>query len=195
MSDLSESKFLNDSPSSSSEEYAIADPWTSKINRFLIKLEQDASIKRDLHDLSGHHFRKLEIRWSLPSVAIPSIFAPLTLLVGLIDPNRNNDSPQASEYVATLGFILTAICNSVDNFFRFGNRSARHHLYSAKYSDIVTDIQSEIVKKAKFRINADVFLTAMKMKYDNLVFGEPVIPKSIELAFNPSHLEPKKKQT
>jgi hypothetical protein len=68
--------------------------------------------------------------------------------------------------------FLTVVCG----FFKYGERSTLHHMYSAKYSDVITDIASEVIKKKQFRVNADLFVATMRIKYDNLVFGEPVVP-------------------
>jgi len=157
----------------------VTDPWSKKIDGFMQTLRAEAVKKRDDHALAGHHFRKLEIRWRLPSVLTPAVLAPIILLVGMATSD-SCDTITPTDYISTVGFALTAFFTSINNFFRYGNLSAKHHLFSAKYSDIVTDIDAEVIKQRKFRMSADVFLTIMKMKYDNLVFGEPVVPRFIE---------------
>lgn len=157
----------------------LTDPWTDKIQKHIEKLRNDSAKKSEEHSLAGHHFRKLEIRWRLPSIVIPLAFSPLVLMVGYLD-DKSCGEAGLSDYVAALGLLLTSIFTGVSGFFTYGNRSSTHHTYSAQYNSIVTDIEAEIIKKPKFRISADLFVTTMKMKYDNLVFGEPVVPLSIE---------------
>jgi hypothetical protein len=157
----------------------LTDPWTHEIDTYMKDLRNDSEKKQNDHAEAGHHFRRLEIKWALPSILSPAVCAPLILLVA----NATNDScakVTLTDYVATVGFAVTAFFTTIHNYFRYGNRTALHNMYSAKYSDIVTDIDSEIIKKRRFRAPADVFMATMKMKYDNLVFGEPIVPKFIE---------------
>ena len=54
-----------------------------------------------------------------------------------------------------------------------------HFNYSARYTDVVSDIESELVKSRKFRIQLDVYSTRIHMITDNLANSEPVLPRYI----------------
>lgn len=171
---------VNNSYSSETPPDAVSDPWTSSINEYVIDIKNLSSKKSKQHELSGHYFRKMEIRWVLPSILVPTVFGPIVLLIGNIEKD-SDDMVTITDYVSTTGFILTSVLNSISNFYRYGNRSQDHYMYSAKYSDIVTDIEAELIKKKKYRTNADVFVTTVKMRLDHLTFGEPVIPSDIKI--------------
>lgn len=153
----------------------LSDPWTQRTNDYLMRLRQCAEEKHRLHDLTGYHFRQLDVRWGVPAIIIPAACSPLVVLMGYISPESCHSIP-ASDYIASIGFLLSTIVNGIYGFFKFGQRSTQHYMYSAKYSDIITDIDTELIKKKQFRINADLFVATIKMKYDNLIFGEPIIP-------------------
>lgn len=175
---LEDGEKTHNSYSSETPPDTVSDPWTVSITEFITELKAKANKKSKLHELAGHYFRNMEVRWVLPSILVPTIFGPVVLLISNITYD-NDEVVTTADYISTTGFILTSVLTSVSNFYRYGTRSQDHHTYSAKYSDIVTDIESELIKKKKFRTNADVFVTTMKMKFDNLVFGEPVIPLHI----------------
>jgi len=54
-----------------------------------------------------------------------------------------------------------------------------HFNFSARYADIVSDIELELVKSRDFRVQLDVFSTRVHMSVDNLSNTEPVLPKNI----------------
>jgi len=145
----------------------------------MVDLHDVVALKSKQHSVAGHYFHKLEICWGIPPVLISAIFAPLVLLAGQLN-SEDCDRVSIADYLSTTGFVISGIASAINTFFRFGNRCALHHMYAAKYSDIVTDIQSEMVKKKEYRIAADVFICTMRIKYDNLIFGEPVIPPFVE---------------
>lgn len=183
---------MNDSPnredSDVTPDIQESDPWTKKLDKYASTMRTIALTKAYFHTETGHYYRMLEIKWGLPTVVVPAIFGPLVLMLSL--HKECNDVYHVSDYVSSLGFIITGVTSAINGFFRFGNRSALHHMYSAKYSDIVTDIDVELARMKKFRLPADVFSTAIKIRFDNLVFGEPVIPKHIEEHAEKSHFVP-----
>lgn len=151
------------------------EPWTAKLSAYIGKLKSDAVEKSDHHDIAGHYFRKMEVRLGIPAIVTPAIFGPVVMLVAAATEDRC-DTVTIADYVSTVGFVLTSVFTTIYSFYGFGTRSHQHHSYAAKYSDIITDIESELVKKKEYRTHASVFVTTMKMKYDHLVFGEPTIP-------------------
>ena len=156
-------------------DYRETDPWTKKISRYATELKSDAAHLSELHEKAGHHFSKLRKLWGVPPIVISAIWSPLVLLVA----QATGDSCATigiSDYIATGGFILTNLFAGVNYFYQFGPQSQEHFAYSANYMDLVTDIDAEMIKGKQFRTPADVFITSMKMKYDQLIKSEPVIP-------------------
>jgi hypothetical protein len=106
-------------------------------------------------------------------VVAPTVFGPLVLLLRNVG---NSCEIGAADYLSTAGFVVTGALSAVAAFFRFGPRSGQHFTYAAKYADVMSDITAETVKKKRFRVNADVFITELKVKLDHLKAGEPKLP-------------------
>jgi hypothetical protein len=157
----------------------LADPWTDKIKRYTERIQGDAERKMLEHSRAGHYYRSREVRWVIPSMLVPVCFSPL-VLISKYAYGDTCEMVTASDYVAAGGLLLSSFLTVVCGFFKYGERSALHHTYAAKYSDVVTDIAAEVIKKKQFRVNADLFVATMRIKYDNLVFGEPVVPLHLE---------------
>lgn len=171
--DLADSGSRTDTPPS-----PTTDPWSNKIEDYVKKMRDKCLIKMDQHDRCSNHYKKRDVMTRLPTLILPSIFAPLVLLMANEeDPCAKSDHIQISSYLSTSGFILTGIFTGIHNFFRYDHRVNKHNRFSAKYSDLITDIETELIKKKKYRIPADVFVTTIKMKFDTFVFHEPVISK------------------
>ena len=156
-----------------------AEAWTGKINNYVLNLKSLCKKKQLQHDACGHYFRRREVAYTLPTIIIPSVSGPLVVLLASYT-NDTCNSITLTDYFAAFGFVLTAIFTNITTFFKYGIRSSKHFTYASKYSDICTDIEAEIVKSKKYRINSNVFIITIKMKYDNLLFCEPVIPTVIE---------------
>ena len=165
-------------PESVTPESTKTESWTSKISDYVTNIRDECILKQIQHEACGHHYRNLELILTLPLILIPSLSGPLVLLLASITKD-NCDTITTTDYFATFALILTSIFSNLISFFKFGTRSTKHFMYSSKYSDICTDIEAEIVKAKKYRLNATVFITTIKMKFDNMVFGEPVIPVNI----------------
>ena len=151
------------------------DPWTSDIQNYLNRIEAQANDKVQLHTLCGHYYHRLAVLWDVPARVLPLIFAPIVVIVKYASTSECG-SISASDYISTLTLMITGVISNLHGYFKYGIRSNTHNLYSGKYNDIVTDIQSELVKSPRFRTSADSFLMYIKTKHDNLLFGEPVIP-------------------
>ena len=164
--------------SSVTPESTKTEAWTSKISDYVKHVRDECVLKQKQHEACGHYFRNLELLLTLPLILIPSLSGPLVILIATITDD-NCAILTTTDYFATGAFILTSIFSNLTSFFKFGTRSTMHFMYSSKYSDMCTDIEAEIIKTKKYRINASVFITTIKMKFDNLVFGEPVIPIKI----------------
>jgi len=156
-----------------------SEPWNTKMTAYINNIKHACIEKGRQHELAGHHYRSLEVRWGIPTIVTPAVFGPLVLLINAANTGAECGVITIADYVSTTGFILSAFFTSIFGFFEHGRRSNKHHMYSSKYADVTTDIDAELVKKRTFRLDAGVFITTMKMKFDNLRFGEPTIPQHI----------------
>mgnify|MGYP006105010791 CR=1 FL=1 len=163
--------------SSDTPESRKTDAWTNKITDYVKRLRDNCLLKQEEHERSGHHFMMLEYLFGLPAVLIPTVSGPIVILLALLTDDTC-DNITTTDYFSTSVFVTTGILNSINTFFKFGIRSNRHFTFASKYSDICTDIDTEIIKSKKYRMNAGLFLNTVKMKFDSLSFSEPILPIS-----------------
>lgn len=147
------------------------EPWTDKNERYMRELIHTCKTKIDQHDRAGYHFKKKYAHWGLPATLIPTIMAPVSVLIEVY--------PYVSKYVNAAAFITTSVIIGVSSFYRYGEQMANHFNISTRFSDVSSDIELELVKGRKYRTQIDVFLTRIHMILDSLTNTEPVIPKFI----------------
>jgi hypothetical protein len=136
--------------------------------RDMIKICKNRSAQ---HETTAYTFKSKNVQWGLSLVLLPVVMSPVSVLI--------DDFPNASKYLNAFAFLATGVIGGVVSFFKYGEKMSNHFNYAARYGDIVTDIQAELVKGRSFRIQLDVFSTKIKMLIDNLLLNEPTIPKNI----------------
>lgn len=122
---------------------------------------QQASID---HNIMAKVFKKKHVGVGLPALLLPVAMAPLTTTLSDYD---------GIQYANMSAFLISAVLNAVHGFFSFDKKYQQHMDYSARYSDLNTDIKLEMVKARNFRVSADEFLTKVQMKFDNLGANAP----------------------
>jgi hypothetical protein len=147
------------------------EPWGDTNEKYIRELINTCKLKIDQHDLSGYHFKKKNAQWGLPAALIPTIMAPVSVLI--------DSYPEVSKYINASAFITTSVIIGVSSFYRYGEQTSNHFNISARYSDILSDIELELVKGRKFRTQIDVFLTRIHMNLDSLANTAPIIPRFI----------------
>ena len=73
-------------------------------------------------------------------------------------------------------FLLTSSISGLQALFAYGQLYEQHFAYSAHYSNIASRIESELARRRKFRTPADVFITEIKCRIDNLNDVSPALP-------------------
>ena len=90
-----------------------------------------------------------------------------------------NEDSDVAKYINAGAFLATGVIGGVYSFFKFGEKMTNHFNFSARYADVASDIELELVKGREFRTQLDVFSTRVHMLVDNLSSTEPVLPKNI----------------
>ena len=137
----------------------IDENWTDENEALAREWLAAAKEASAAHNKAGKSNKFKHVVTGLPAILIPSVFAPLTAALG----NR-----EGIEYVSMSGFIATGIFTGVNTFFGYARKHQRHNDFSARFSDLVTDIQYELAKQRRFRSQPDQFLTRIQMRLDNL---------------------------
>ena len=128
-------------------------------------------IKSSQHEQAGYAAKAKNTHWGLPLVILPTIMSPISLLLEATSP--------ASKYINAGAFLATGVIGGVYSFFKFGEKMSNHFNFSARYADVASDIELELVKGREFRTQLDVFSTRVHMRVDSLANTEPVLPKGI----------------
>lgn len=168
------------SPSSEESDYRTPpeEPWGHKIENYLVDVMKTCNEKADQHDDAGYLFKAKKVQWGLPMVIVPALFSPVSLMIGW---NRGDtcENITAADYITAFGFMLTAFFTAVHGFFDYGVKYQTHFNHSYLFSGISSKIKSELVKRRKFRRQADVFMIEIEKELDYALRSEPILPKSI----------------
>ena len=164
----------------------LSEPWSHTVTNYVKKVRAEMLHKHQLHEKCGEYFRIMEVRWGLPTMLIPGVLGPISLLTTSLT-KEDCSKITYSDYITTFGFVLTTCVTGIYNFYQFGSRSTEHYVYAARYSEVISEIDVELSKKKQYRTSSAVFVTAMTMKNDNLVFGEPAIPSHIHISIPTAH--------
>lgn len=143
----------------------IDENWTDQTEGLALEWKEMAQRQSIAHNAAGLSNKWKHALTGLPVVIIPAIFAPLTAALG-------SDTP-GLEYVSMSGFIATGIMGGVNGFFGYNQKHQRHMDFSARYGDVVSDVQYELAKGRRFRTAPDQFLMRIQMKMDNLSSQAP----------------------
>jgi len=146
----------------------LEEPWTHKGEELILAWSKQIKYSQMLHDKSGYYYKNMRKWWGLPAIIIPAVMAPISSVFS---------HTTWIKYVNMGAFVIVAILGGVDSFFNFATKKERHFNHSARYGELQTSIESELFKNKRFRIQADVFCTQTRMRFDMLNTTAPVIPQ------------------
>lgn len=146
------------------------EPWSEAGETLMNHWLREVYTLQYRHEKAGYFYKKMRKIWGLPCVIIPSVMTPIT--------NVYADYKHI-QYINMLAFVTVAIFTGVDSFFSFALRRERHFNHSTRYSELHSEIQVEMIKERRYRVQSDVFFTRIQMKYDMLNMNAPIIPNHI----------------
>lgn len=157
-------------------DFRIEGPWNSEIEDFMNEWKTMCKLKSTLHSKAGYIYKKKNAHWGLPAMLIPISMAPISIMIGY---NSCSDDLNWQTVFNSTAFLISGIFSGVYSFFKFGEKMEQFFNYSARYYDVFTEIEAELIKERKYRVPADVFIIRIKMLVDNLSKTEPVIPSKL----------------
>jgi len=167
------------SPSSKlSDDFKTAreEPWGTRIEKYLREAVKLCDEKENQHEEAGYHFKNRKSRWGLPTIIVPALFAPITLMVGWGRGDTCSNITTA-DYVSAFGFMITAFFTGVYEFYNYGVKYQKHFNHAYIFGSISSKINAEMIRGRKFRLPADVFMVEINMEIDNAMRNEPILPK------------------
>ena len=135
-------------------------PYDDACEALLESWKERASEATIAHDRAGYHFKSLHRRYALPPIVLNLCLAPVSLLLGKkVTPFRHrllgNVHVPALDAILTnvsLGTLITSLLTllagilaGVGNFNDANTKANQHFDISARYADIFTDIETELV--------------------------------------------------
>lgn len=168
-------QIIENNDSTSSDVIRDEEPWTSRGECLIFKWNKDINMSKKMHEESGYYYKKMRKRWGLPAIVLPAVMAPFSAVFA--------DSVWI-KYVNVTSFMIVAFMSGIDSFFSFATRKERHFNHASRYAELATTIESELLKKKRFRIQSDVFTTQIRMRYDMLNTIAPIIPMGILKKYN-----------
>jgi hypothetical protein len=150
----------------------VEEKWSTLNEAYMRYMSDVCKTKAAQHEKAGYLFKDKNTFWGLPMVLVPIMMSPISILI--------DEESKASKYVNALAFLLTGVIGGVYSFFKYGEKMSNHFNFSARYADVASDIEMELIKGREFRTQLDVFSTRIHMLVDNLANTESVIPWHIQ---------------
>lgn len=142
------------------------EPWLDCQEALLKKWRDEAETLSTRHEHTAKREKQRHNMIGFPAVVIPVVMGPLCSAL------RETSFVSGLE---TTGFVLSAITSGMVQFFNFSAKAERHYNFSARYQDLVTDIDQELAKPRAYRQQVDTFSLGIKMTYDALNRGAPAL--------------------
>jgi hypothetical protein len=140
------------------------EPWDTSTEDLIKEWRESCSRLATAHEQSARACKRKHVLYGLPSLMIPMVMTPLSAAL--------KDQDWIS-YVEMSAFMCTAVTSAMVQFFNFSGKTERHFSFSARYADLVTDIDQELAKPRHFRQQVDTFSLKVKMMYDALNRSAP----------------------
>lgn len=140
------------------------EPWLQQQEDLIAAWRKEADTLAAAHGSAGKKAKRLRVLYGLPPLVIPAVMTPVSAAF--------KDASWVS-YIEMVAFMLTGITGAVSTFFNYAGKTEKHFAFSARYADLVTDIDQEMVKPRRFRQQVDTFSLRVKMTYDALNRAAP----------------------
>lgn len=136
--------------------------WSKTQEDYIIKIKLNCKLQSEKHYRTGKKQQKLYDILSIPPIILPIIMSGLT------------DVSKEFPLVNTFCFITVGVLSAMNSFLNLGKNSQENFDYESKFTELVNEINLELVKPKKYRIACDVFLERVTLKYNQLVKDEPL---------------------
>lgn len=151
---------LQNSTSLSEDIDRIQLKWTDDIED---KLEEWS---KHCHNTSKLHTKASKIKKSIFYVlSIPAILVPLIMS---FTNQFYGDDHVYSKYINSFGYLIVGTLTGVNTFLNYGGKYIEHEVACNRYNEITLEIESILIKKKKYRIEADVTIEHIKSKIECL---------------------------
>ena len=134
------------------------EPWTPENESLLRRWGRDWLDKDMAHGNAARRKRKLHLCLAVPATLAPLFLAPLV----------NSKWLTEDSWMVTAGLILASCCSGLQTLFNFSGTSEKHANASARYADLVSDVDELMCKARRYRPDVDVTICNFKHRSDAL---------------------------
>lgn len=146
-------------------------PWNHNTEQILKKWGSRAQYQHILYEQASEQLRKRDRWFGLP-LLILGVITTSTMFIQL------DECQSIQQYIsATLSFFYTLL-NAIGNYIGYKERTRQYSEIASAYDDIVMDIQEQLEKDPKDRIQADSFVATVKSSIRKLKHA-PSVPENI----------------
>lgn len=131
-------------------------PWEEREEKLLSKWMVEMYDISNKHKFNGKKYKKLYSLFSIPSTLIPLGLSSLSV--------------QLEDYplIQSILMLLTGSLVGVSTFFNLGSRFTKHFEYEHRYEELAREIEKELRKPKRYRIQCDVYMERIYMSYCSL---------------------------
>lgn len=138
--------------------------WGESTEALLRRWRDDCEQKSHEHNSKGRFSKKLAVFYGVPSAVLPALTAPLMALTA----STITEYDHWIHLGETVAVVTSGVCAAVAAMFDYSGKAERHLAFSARYCDLVTDIDHELSKPPMHRQDVDTFGLRVRMIYDGL---------------------------
>ena len=137
--------------------------WDSRNQDLIIHWGSECKANANLHHKAGKKFK-----WLYSIIGVPTMLIPV--LVGSFASQL-----AVSPITQSILMLCSGALSTVSQFFDFSGRSAAHFEYEARYSELASEIDVELVKPKARRLACDVYLERVLNARNRLGSSAPVL--------------------
>lgn len=155
--------------------------WDEHTEELLANWGDIAACFKWLHEESFRMYDSINYWFSLPIIILSTVTGTVSMSMQSLVPT---DYVSLGQKVVGGVNIITGIITTIQNTFRFAQKSESHQNSSVGWSKLERNIKIELKIDRKNRKEADSFLKVCRAEYDRLLEQSPVIPTDIIKKFN-----------
>lgn len=134
--------------------------WTERLEDMLKKWKSDCEGISEKHYIESKSKKRIHY-----SLSIPCIFVPL--FMGFTNQFFGEEHVY-SGYMNSIGYLISGGLIGLSTFLNYGAMYVLHEVASNRYSEVCLEIESILIKKKKYRANADIILERIKDNIESL---------------------------
>jgi hypothetical protein len=137
--------------------------WDSDNTTYFTNMIRECKKKSISHGMKGRRLKNIHQISSIPLISLPIILSVL--------------SKQLTQYelISSILLIIIGVGNIISAFLNIGQKYQVNLEYENRYDELASDIESELIKGKKYRVQFDVYLTRVRMKLNQLNKQAPLI--------------------